>query len=142
MAGVDQTALVAHSTAHDQYPAWVRAAGFRRFWHAGGAQFEARLGSAGAVSSLAGARTNAPLGGEETGPPPTDRSKDAVKRSLLTAGQGVPRGLAVARAHPNAMKLVRDPSESSVAARPAPVPEQAQGLGLDKGYHYQEYALS
>ena len=36
------------------------------------------------------------------------------------------------------MKLVRAPSESSVAARPAPMPEQAQGLGLDKGYHYQE----
>ena len=69
---VDQTARVAHSTAHDQYPAWVRAAGFRRFWHTGGAQFEARPGSAGTVSSLAGARTNAPLGGEKPDPlPPT-----------------------------------------------------------------------
>jgi len=53
-----------------------------------------------------------PLGGGKTGPNPTDRGKDGVKRSLLTEGQGVPIGLAVAGANRNDMKLVRTTIES------------------------------
>jgi transposase len=40
------------------------------------------------------------------------------------------------------MKLVRQTVESVVIARPAPTPEQPQGLCLDAGYDYDEvYAL-
>jgi len=76
--------------------------------------------------------------GEKTGPNPTDRGKDGVKRSLLTEGQGVPIGLAVAGANRNDMKLVRTTIESIVVERPEPTDEQPQGMSLDKGYDFQE----
>lgn len=50
----------------------------------------------------------------------------------------MPIGLAVAGANRHDMKLVRATLESLVAKRPAPTPEQPQGLCLDKAYDYQE----
>ena len=84
-----------------------------------------------------GAMTKAPLGGK-TGPNPTDRAKGGVKRSLLTEGHGVPIGLAVEGANRHDMKLVRATLASLVVQRPAPTPEQPQGMCLDKAYDSQE----
>ena len=78
------------------------------------------------------------MGGKKTGPNPTDRGKDGVKRSLLTEGHGVPIGLAIAGANRHDMKLVRATLESIVVTRPQPTPDQPQGLCLDKGYDYDE----
>lgn len=50
----------------------------------------------------------------------------------------MPLGLAVAGANRHDMKLVRSTLESLVVKRPAPTPEQPQGLCLDKAYDYQE----
>ena len=50
----------------------------------------------------------------------------------------MPIGLAVAGATRHDMKLVRATLESLVVKRPAPTPEQPQGLCLDKAYDYQE----
>jgi putative transposase len=61
-----------------------------------------------------------------------------VKRSLLTEGQGVPIGLAVAGANRNDFKLARETLASMPVARPQPTAEEPQGLCLDKGYDYQE----
>jgi len=76
--------------------------------------------------------------GKKTGPNPTDRGKDGVKRSLLTDGHGVPIGLAVAGANRNDMKLVRSTLENVVVERPEPTAAQPQGMCLDKGYDFQE----
>ncbi len=76
--------------------------------------------------------------GGKTGPNPTDRGKSGVKRSVLTEAQGVPVGLAVDGAHRHDMKLVRATVDSVPVPRPAPSPEQPQGLCLDKGYDYGE----
>jgi transposase len=135
---LDQTELAAHSTAHDRYQEWVGADVFLKLWKAGVAQFEELQGIDWDFSSMDGAMTKAPLGGVKTGPNPTDRGKDGVKRSLLTEGHGVPIGLVVAGANRNDMKLVRATLESIVAERPEPTPEQPQGLCLDKGYDFQE----
>jgi putative transposase len=48
----------------------------------------------------------------------------------------VPLGLVVEGANRHDMKLVRPTIESLVVARPAPTPEQPQGLCLDAGYDY------
>lgn len=89
-----------------------------------------------------GAMTKAPLGGDKTGPNPTDRGKSDVKRSLLTEGHGVPIGLAVEGANRHDMKLVRATIESLVVVRPEPIKERPQGMCLDKGYDYDEvYAI-
>ena len=85
-----------------------------------------------------GALTKAPLGGEKTGANPTDRGKTGVKRSGLTAGQGVPLGLAVAGAHRPDMKLVALTLYRIIVERPDPTTAQPQGLCLDKGYDYEE----
>ena len=133
---VDQTELVAHSTAHDRYQEWVQAAVVLKLWQAGVAQFDELQGIDWAFASMDGAMTKAPLGGAKSGPNPTDRGKAGVKRSLLTEGHGVPIGLTVAGANRNDMKLVRATIASIVVERPVPTAEQPQGLCLDKGYDF------
>jgi putative transposase len=78
------------------------------------------------------------LGGKKTGPNPTDRGTDGVKRRLLTEGHGVPIGLAVDGATRHAMQLVRATIDSIVAERPEPTAEAPHGMCLDKGYDYDE----
>jgi transposase len=120
---LDQTELIPHSTAHDRYQEWVQADVFRTLWQAGVEQFDELKGIDWSFASMDGAMTKAPLGGEKTGPNPTDRGKAGVKRSLLTAGQGVPIGLVVAGANRTDMKLVRDTLAGIVVKRPEPTPE-------------------
>ena len=78
------------------------------------------------------------MGGEKTGPNPTDRAKSGVNRSLLTEGHGVPVGLVIAGANRPDMKLVKDPRKSLVVQRPRPTKKQPQGMCLDKGDDYAE----
>jgi transposase len=135
---LDQTELCASSTAHDRYQEWVKAGVFLKLWRSGVEQFDELKGIDWAWLSMDGAMTKAPLGGENTGPNPTDRAKSGVKRSVLSEGQGVPVGLAVAGANRHDMKLVRNTIESLVVERPEPSPEQPQGMCLDKAYDFQE----
>ena len=111
---------------------------FIKLWQVGVEQFDELKGIDWAWLSMDGAITKAPLGGQDTGPNPTDRAKSGVKRSLLTEGQGVPLGLAVEGANRHDMKLVCETIESIVVERPEPTAEQPQGMCLDKGYDYQE----
>ncbi len=48
--------------------------------------------STGIGSRWTGRWRTAPLGGEKTGPNPTDRGKSGMKRTVLTEGHGVPIG--------------------------------------------------
>jgi transposase len=133
-----ETDLCAKSTAHDRFQEWVAAGVFLSLWQAGVEQFDELQGIDWNWLSMDGAMTKAPLGGEKTGPNPTDRAKRGVKRSLLTEGHGVPLGVEVDGANRNDMKLVRSTLESIVVERPEPTAEQPQGMCLDKGYDYDE----
>jgi len=133
-----ETELCAKSTAHDRFQEWVAAGVFLLLWQAGVEQFDELQGIDWNWLSMDGAMTKAPLGGDKTGPNPTDRAKRGVKRSLLTEGHGVPLGLALDGANRNDMKLVRCTLESIVVERPEPTTEQPQGMCLDKGYDYDE----
>jgi transposase len=135
---LNQTELCAKSTAHDRFQEWVAAGTFLKLWQSGLEAFDELRGIDWAWLSMDGAMTKAPLGGQQTGPNPTDRAKRGVKRSLLTEGHGVPIGLAVDGANRHDMKLVRATLESIVAERPSATHEQPQGLCLDKGYDYEE----
>ena len=137
-AALNQTELCAKSTAHDRFQEWAEAGVKEALWKAGVEQFDELRGIDWDWLSMDGAMTKAPLGGEATGPNPTDRAKAGVKRSLLTEGHGVPVGLEVAGANRNDMKLVRATIESIVVERPQPTEEQPQGMCLDKGYDYEE----
>ena len=136
--GLDQTELCAHSTAHDRYQQWVQADVFLKLWRAGVNQVDELQGLDWAWLSMDGTITKAPLGGEATGPNPTDRAKSGVKRSLLSEGHGVPLGVAVTGANRHDMKLTQPTLASLVVERPAPRPEHPQGVCLDAGYDYQE----
>jgi putative transposase len=67
------------------------------------------------------------------GKKPTARGTIGAKRSVLTAGGGVPIGLAVEGANRHDFKMVREPIERIPVKRPAPTPAMPQGMCLDKG---------
>jgi transposase len=85
-----------------------------------------------------GTMTKAPLGGEETGKNPTDRGKIGTKRSVLTDGQGVPLGIAVAGANVHDKCLVRETLESIPIQRPEATTKHPQNMCQDKGYDYPD----
>lgn len=135
---LNHTDLCAKSTAHDRFQAWADADVFLKLWQAGVKQFDELQGIDWDWLSMDGAMTKAPLGGEKTGPNPTDRAKKGTKRSLLTEAHGVPIGLDVDGANRHDMKLVRSTIESIVVDRPVPTEAQPQGMCLDKGYDYDD----
>jgi len=128
--------LGAPSTVHDRFQLWVQAGLFKTLWKAGLLTYDDKVGIDWEWQALDGAMTKAPLGGECTGPNPTDRAKAGTKRSLLTEGHGVPIGLSVAGANRHDMKLVEATLESIPVERPVPTSEHPQNLSLDKGYDY------
>lgn len=67
--------LGAASTVHDRFQAWTDDGVFHRFWTSGLIEYDVRVGLHWTFQSLDGAITKAPLGGQETGPNPTDRGK-------------------------------------------------------------------
>lgn len=62
---LDQTELVAHSTAHDRFQEWVEAGVFLRLWQSGVERFDELKGIDWDWLSMDGAMTKAPLGGEK-----------------------------------------------------------------------------
>ncbi len=135
---LDQTELCAHSTAHDRFQEWVQAGVFLKLWQAGVKQFDELRGINWNWLSMDGAMAKAPLGGEKTGPNPTDRGKSGVKRSVLTEGHGVPIATVIDGANRHDMKLLCPTIESIIIERPEPTETHPQGMCLDKGYDYQE----
>ena len=63
------------STVHLRFQQWERAGVFRRMWRTGLAEYDDLEGIAWRWQAVDGAMTKAPLGGEATGPNPTDRGK-------------------------------------------------------------------
>lgn len=120
-------------TAHRYFQRWVRAGVFLRMWAAGLTVYDDLKGIAWKWQAADGTMTKAPLGGEKTGPNPTDRAKGGTKRSLLVDERGVPLGVVVSGANTPDGQLL----EATLASLPIdrPDPETTvQNLCLDKGY--------
>jgi putative transposase len=123
----------AATTAHDRFQEWAHAGVFEELWRHALLEYDETVGLRWTWQSMDGAMTKAPLGGEATGPNPTDRAKRGVKRSVLTEAAGIPIGLAIGPANRNDHKLLPETLES----RPLLPPKDAsQHLCLDKGYDY------
>jgi len=137
-AALNYTKLCPKSTAHERFQEWVQAGVFLKLWRAGVERFDDLRGIDWEWLSMDGAMTKAPLGGENTGPNPTDRGKTGVKRSVLTEGHGVPIGVAVDGANRHDMKMLRPTIASIVVERPQASAEQPQGMCLDAGYAFDE----
>jgi putative transposase len=123
------------ATAHDRFQEWTRDGVFGRLWKETLLYYDLVVGLRWTWQAMDGAMTKAPLGGEATGPNPTDRAKKGVKRSLQTDGAGIPIDLAVGPANRNDHKLMGETLQS----RPVRPPRgTSQHMCLDKGYDYGE----
>lgn len=122
------------STVYHYFRQWAQMGLFEQLWQKALHDYDGLQGIEWIWQALDGAMTKAPLGGELTGPNPTDRGKQGTKRSLLTDGQGIPLAVVPAAANCNDLKLLAVTLEAVVVERPQPKAEQPQNLCLDKGY--------
>ncbi len=120
-------------TAHRYFQRWVRAGVFRRMWIAGVTRYDELKGVAWKWQAADGVMTKAPLGGEKTGPNPTDRAKTGTQRSLLVDERGAPLGIVVSGAHTPDGTLLEATLVSLPIERPDPR-TTPQHLSLDKAY--------
>jgi transposase len=86
----------AGSTIHGWFIKWSRDGVFARLWDAGLAEYDEMEGIAWRWQAIDGAMTKAPLGGEATGPNPTDRGK---KRNEASRSRRRAWGPAIDRRH-------------------------------------------
>lgn len=128
--------LGASSTVHDRFTEWVSAGVFERLWATGLLEFDTEQGLCFVWQALDGAMTKAPLGGEATGPNPTDRGKLGTKRHILVEGHGLPIGLVVTGANRHDMTQVEAVLASMPIAPPLSTVEHPQHFCADKGYDY------
>ena len=120
------------TTLHDRFQEWAKAGVFDRLWERCLLTYDEKVGIQWTWQSMDGAMAKAPLGGEATGPNPTDRAKSGTKRSLRTDGAGIPLAVVVAPANRNDCKLV----EPTLEARRVLPPAVSQHLCMDKGYDF------
>ncbi len=130
------TSLCHPSSAYRRFREWLEAGVFSELWRQGLVAYEALVGIKWRWLAMDGAMGKAPLGGEKTGPNPTDRGKKGTKKSLLTDGRGAPLGVSVAGANINDHKLMEETLQAVPVERPEPTESAPQGLCLDKGYDY------
>ena len=72
---LNATGICSSSSAHRRFQEWTEAGVFAEFWRQGLLAYQELKGVDGQWLSCDGASGKAPLGGEHTGPNPTDRAK-------------------------------------------------------------------
>lgn len=84
---LDITGICNSSTAHRRFQEWVDAGVFHELWRQGLLDYDKEIGVDWSFLAADGAMTKAPLGGQKTGPNPTDRAKKGRSaRSSPTRG--------------------------------------------------------
>lgn len=79
------------------------------------------MGIAWKWQALDGVITKAPLGGDDTGPSPVDRSKRGTKRSVLTDQRGAPLAVEVTGTHTHDKTVALATLDGLVVERPEKV---------------------
>jgi putative transposase len=126
--------LGASTTVYDRFRLWESQGFFRQLWRSGLQEFDELVGIDWEWQSMDGVMTKAPLGGEATGPNPTDRGKSGTKRSQLCEGHGLPLAIAVDGANAHDTRLADPTLDAIVIARPEPSETAPQNLCLDAAY--------
>ncbi len=126
--------LAPGSTAHEYFQEWVRHGVFDAFWQLALREYHDLVGFDWFWQSVDGAMTKAPLGQENTGPNPTDRAKKGTKRSIVTDGNGIPVGLAVAGANVHDSQLLRATVANCLERVPRLKGKCTEHLCMDKAY--------
>lgn len=137
-AALRTTGICHPSSAYRRFREWAAAGVFHQLWRHSLFLYEIQRGIDWRWLSMDGAMTKAPLGGEATGPNPTDRAKRGTKRSILTDAAGIPLALVVDGANRHDFKLMRRTLLGIQVERPIPSRREPQGVCLDKGYDFPE----
>ena len=136
--GIPRTAYAPGSTVHGRFRQWVQQGVFVRAWQTLLQYYDTEVGIAWKWQALDGVITKAPLGGEDTGPSPVDRSKMGTKRSVLTDQRGAPLAVEVTGANTHDKTVALATLDSIVVERPEKVVYRLHHLCLDKGYDYAD----
>src|SRR5205809_2008350 len=72
---LNATGICSSSSAHRRFQEWREAGVFEELWRRGLGAYDERTGIEWEWQAMDGAMTKAPLGGDKTGPNPTDRAK-------------------------------------------------------------------
>jgi transposase len=96
------------------------------------------MGSGGTTKAPTARRCLPPLGGDATGPDPTNRGKLGTKRHVLSDRRGAPLAVVISAANRTDMKQAEATLDSLVIPRPTPTRRQPQHLCRDKGFDYPE----
>lgn len=126
------------STVHGRFRKWVAAGVFERAWQVLLEYYDEEVGIDWKWQAMDGAMTKAPLGGETTGPNPTDRGKKGTKRSILTDRRGAPLSIVTTGANTHDQTVALQTLDSIVVPRPPKVVYRLHHLCLDKGYDYDD----
>ena len=87
---LDATGICNSSTAHRRFQQWERAGVFHEIWRQGLLDYDVQVGIDWEWLAADGAMTKAPLGGEKTGPNPTDRAKRGPSVRFSRRPRGFP----------------------------------------------------
>src|SRR5215207_3076896 len=137
----DATALV-RSTVHRRFQQWVGAGIIDAIVRAMVGWYERSWGIDWEWQAADTKLLAAPLGGEATGPNPTDLGKSGTKRHLMVDGRGVPLAFHLSAANRHDLKGLSQLLRAGfVAERPEPGQQAPQHLCLDKAYDAEEADL-
>jgi putative transposase len=128
------------STVHRRFQQWERAGIIDAIMRVMLAWYDRRRGIDWEWQAADTKMAPAPLGGEATGPNPTDRGKCGTKRHLLVDGRGVPLSVHLSGANRHDLKGLEHllGEEGMLVARPEPGEQNPQHLCLDKAYDAEE----
>ncbi len=119
------------TTLRRRRDSWLKAGVFGQVVEEAIAAYDRIVGLDLSEVALDGSQHKAPMGGEGTGPNPTDRAKSGWKWSLVTDRFGIPVGWSTDGANRNDVMLVA-PTLTTVAARG--LVADIETLHFDRGY--------
>lgn len=125
---------VSSSTAHERFQIWCRLGIFEDMMAEMVRFYDKKRKIRWKWQAADGKNCPAPLGGEETGPNPTDRGKSGSKIHLLVDRRGTPLAVVVSAANRHDKCSLQDLVLSMVVDRP----DSKQHLCLDRGYDYAD----
>ena len=128
---------VCSSTLHQRFQEWQRAGIFLKGLMLMLRFYARRRGVQWLFQAIDSKACPAPLGGQETGKSPVDRSKRGSKIHLLVDQQGAPLSVHITAANVHDKWIADDLIVSIVVARPDPDVVK-QHICMDKGYDYPD----
>lgn len=121
------------SNIHRWFVAWVESGMFLALWSRLASECDELREVLWQWQSADGAMGKSRMGGQKTGPNPTDRAKPGTKKSVLVDERGGPLSAVVAAANVNDHRLLNETLSTVVLERPESW-DVRQNLCLDAGY--------